>query len=66
MAIDHFKSRHIKTAVFCPECDRPINAKVPYAMLSHYRNLHPAVEPPEFLKNPVLKEDKVKTFILLS
>lgn len=59
MAIDHFKLQHSKNAYFCEICDRPTSAKVPYTLLSHFKKLHPDVEPPDFLKNPILKEDKV-------
>lgn len=66
MAIDHFKSRHSKNSVFCEICNRPVSAKVHNTFLEHYKKLHPDVQPPEFLKNPIPKEDKVRKSVLIS
>lgn len=57
-AIDHFKYQHIKNAVYCEVCDKPVGAKCRYTFEAHYKNLHPNVDPPEFLKNPLPEDDK--------
>lgn len=63
-AIDHFKSRHSKNSIFCETCDNVVRAKNFYTLIGHYKNLHPDVEPPEFLKNPIPKENKVRKSFL--
>lgn len=59
-AIDHFKSRHSKNSVFCEVCVNVISAKCRLTFAGHYKSKHPDVEPPLWLKKPILKEDKVR------
>lgn len=57
-AIDHFRSRHAANSIYCEFCAKPITLKTTLAFVGHYKYVH-HVEPPEFLKKQILKEDKV-------
>lgn len=51
-AIDHFRRKHANDHVFCVECDKIIGAKSLDTFVSHYKNIHPNAELPDYLKKP--------------
>lgn len=64
LAIDHFKLQHSKHSIFCEVCQKVVKAKSPASFLSHHKNMHPHVEPPEFLTKPIPKQVEVRNFFL--